>query len=54
MFAIKYKLNAKHANLFKKFLENCRPIKIKKPAFDPQLVKNRLFVILSSKSESFD
>jgi len=51
MFAIKYKLNGKHANLFKKFLKNCRPdnkIKIgknKKLVFDLQLVKNQLIVI---------
>jgi len=56
MFAIKYKLNGKHANLFKKFPENCRPKKIKidtnkigkknKPVFDSQMVKNRLSVIV--------
>jgi len=56
MFAIKYRLNGKHANLFKKLLENCCPDNNKfgnnkidknnKPIFDPQRVKNRLFVIV--------
>jgi hypothetical protein len=40
MFGIKFMFNTKHANLFKKFLENCRPDKyktaIKTPVFDPQ------------------
>ena len=46
MFAIKYKLNGKHANLFKKFPENCRPNKNKKLVFDPQRAKNQLIVIV--------
>jgi|GEM_PF-645599 hypothetical protein len=55
MFAIKYKLNGKHANLFKKFLEICRPDnklgknkrdKNKKLVFDMQVVKNQLNAIV--------
>ena len=54
MFAIKHLLDGKHANLFKSIPSDCRPVKNNKPVFDPQCVKNRLFVILSSKSESFN
>jgi len=50
MFAIKSPLDGKHANLFEKFLEICRPNKNKtnrnkKPVFDAD-VKNRLPVIV--------
>jgi len=51
---MKYKFNGKGANLFKKFPVNFRPVKNNKPVFDPNIVKNRLSDILSSKSESFD
>jgi len=51
MFAIKYKFNGKHANLFKKFLEICRPDldirdKNKKLVFDIHPAKNQLNVIV--------
>jgi len=51
---MKYKFNGKGANLFKKFPVNVRPVKNNTPVFDPNIVKNRLSNILSSKSESFD